>query len=142
MSDNTENAAIGRFGYISDFDAKRMMARVAFPDKNNLVSDWLPVLILNAKLTRDEHYLDVGEHVYCLMQGNGLEAGVILGAVYDDANKPEIGDKDIRSVQFEDGSVIKHNRSTGTLDVYCTGDINITAKGNVKIIGARIDLNP
>ena len=39
MDNNTENAAIGRFGYVSDFDAKRMMARVAFPDKNNLVSD-------------------------------------------------------------------------------------------------------
>ena len=138
---NKEFGAIGRFGYVSDYDASRLMARVTFPDKNNLVSDWLPVIIPNSLKNKDEFYLDINEHVYCIMQGNGLEAGVIVGSLYDDGNKPVIKDKDIRAVTFSDGTVIKHNRKTGTLDVYCTGDINIIAKGNIKIMGARIDLN-
>lgn len=141
MADNAENAAIGRFGYISDFDAAKLMARVEFPDKNNLVSDWLPVLVLNTLKSKDEVYLDVGEHVYCLMQGNGLETGVVVGAIYDAKNLPVVADKDIRAVTFEDGSVIKHNRKSGDLDISCTGNINIHADKNIKVTAARIDLN-
>ncbi len=150
MSENsTESGAHGRFGYVSAYDAKRHMARVEFPDKGGLVSAWLPVAVSNSKKNRDEYHLDVGEHVYCNMMGNGLEAGVVLCAVYDDKNKPPEGNEDIRKTTFEDGTEISYDRKNKLLEINCEGDVSIHAKGNITITAdgnikeqaARIDLN-
>lgn len=138
---NTEGGAIGRFGYVSAYDAKKHMARVQFPDKNNLVSDWLPVVVPNTKKNRDELHLDIGEHVYCILQGNGLEAGIILGSIYDDKNKPVVANENIRSVTFGDGTVIKYDRKSKLLDIHCVGDINIHADGKFKLTATKVDLN-
>ena len=47
--ENNEAGALGRFGYVSDYDPKRHMARIEFPDKEDLVSAWLPVAVSNTK---------------------------------------------------------------------------------------------
>ena len=148
-NENTEAGAHGRFGYVSAYDPKRHMARVEFPDKDDLVSDWLPVAVPNSKKNNDEYHLDIGEHVYCNMMGNGLESGVVLCAVYDDTNKPPGGDADIRKTTFEDGTEISYDRKSKLLKIECVGDIEIHAKGHINIIAdgnmkhqaARIDLN-
>ena len=142
MADNYDEAcAHGRFGYVSAYDPERHMAQIHFPDKDNLVSAWIPVAIPNSQKNRDEFHLDVGEHVYCNMMGNGLEAGVVLCAVYDDKNKPPEGNQDIRKTTFDDGTEILYDRKNHKLEIFCVGDIEIIAKGNIKIMGARIDLN-
>ncbi len=139
-----------RFGYISDFDAKKMQARVTFPDYDDIVSDWLPIIINNSKKTKAEHYLDVNEHVACVFLDDGIEAGAILGAIYDDDNKPEISDENVQSVLFSDGTLIKHDRlnkicliqdSFGSLIKLSDGNIEISAPNNIKINASRIDLN-
>lgn len=135
MSENTTEAgAHGRFGYVSAYDAKRHMARIQFPDKGGLVSAWIPVAVSNSKKNRDEYHLDVGEHVYCNMMGNGLESGVVLCAVYDDKNKPPAGDGDIRKTTFDDGTEILYDRKNKCLKIECEGDIEIHAKGHIKLI--------
>ena len=142
MADNYDEAcAHGRFGYVSAYDPERHMAQIHFPDKDNLVSAWLPVAIPNSLKNKDERHLDVGEHVYCNMMGNGLEAGVVLCAVYDDKNKPPEGNQDIRKTTFDDGTEILYDRKNHKLEIFCVGNIEIIAKGNIKIMGARIDLN-
>ena len=146
---NNEASGVNRFGYVSDYDPKRHMARITFPDKDDLVSDWLPVAIPNSKNNKDECHLDIGEHVFCSMLGNGLEAGVVLCSIYDDENKPETGNQDIRKVKFEDGTEISYDRKNKLLNVNCVGDIEIHAQGNItvsaggnmKFTAARIDLN-
>ena len=141
MSVNSESGSIARFGYVSAYDAKKHMARVIFPDKDNLVSDWLPVVIPNSKENHDELHLDINEHVFCIMLGNGLEAGAVIGAVYDDKNKPPEGDKDTRKITFADGTEILYNRKAHELKINCVGNITIHADGNMNISAARIDLN-
>ena len=146
---NNESGALGRFGYVSDYDPKRHMARIKFPDKNDLVSAWLPVAVPNSKKNKDEYHLDIDEHVFCSMMGNGLEAGVVLCSIYDDTNKPPAGDADIRKTTFEDGTEILYDRKNKLLKIDCKGDIEIHAKGNITIKAdgnireeaARIDLN-
>lgn len=148
-SETTETGAHGRFGYVSAYDPKRHMARIRFPDKGDLVSAWLPVAVQNSKKNRDECHLDIDEHVYCNMMGNGLEAGVVLCAVYDDKNKPPAGDADIRKVTFNDGTEILYDRKNKKLKIDCEGDIEIHAKGNITVTAdgnmrynaKRIDLN-
>ena len=150
MADNyDESCAHGRFGYVSVYDRERHMARIQFPDKDNLVSAWLPVAIPNSLKNHDERHLDVGEHVYCNMMGNGLEAGVVICSIYDDKNKPVVHEQDIRAVTFADETQISYDRKNHLLKVECVGDIEIHAKGHINIIAdgnikqqaARIDLN-
>ena len=139
--EQTEPGAIGRFGYVSAYDPARHMARVRFPDKGNVVSGWLPVIVPNTKKNKDEYHLDVDEHVYCVMMGNGLEAGAVLGSIYDDANKPPVGDQDIRVTTFEDGTRISYDRKNKLLTVNAVGDIRVIAGGNIDVDGAMIYLN-
>ena len=138
---NLEAGAIGRFGYVSDYDPKGHMARIIFPDKGNLVSSWLPVLVPNSKENHDELHLDVNEHVFCLMLGNGLEAGAVIGAIYDNKNNPPEGVQNIRKITFQDGTEILYDRKNHELKINCVGNITIHADGNMKISAARIDLN-
>ena len=147
---NEETCARGRFGYVSAYDPARHMARIQFPDKSDLVSAWIPVAIPNSQKNKDEFHLDVGEHVFCNMMGNGLEAGVVLCAVYDDKNKPPEGNQDIRKTTFEDGTeIILYDRKNHLLKIECAGDIEIHAKGHINIFAdgnmkhkaAKIDLN-
>ena len=141
MNKNLEAGAIARFGYVSAYDPVRHMARVSFPDKDGLVSSWLPVVIPNSKKNHDELHLDINEHVFCIMLGNGLEAGAVIGAIYDNENKPPTGEQNTRKVTFEDGTEIFYNRKNHELKINCVGNIEIHADGNMKISAARIDLN-
>ena len=127
------------FGYVSEYDAKKHMARVNFPEKN-IVSSWLPVLVPNSQNNHDELHLDINEHVASLMLGNGLEQGFILGAIYDEKNLPLVGDKDIRMVKFEDGSTVQYDRRNHKMQICVQGDIDILATGNIRIDAKRVDI--
>ncbi len=135
-----ESPCVLRTGKVTDFDAKTLRARVLFPDLA-VVSHWLPVMKINSLNTKDTSYLDEGEHVICLMSGTGIEAGYVLGAIFDDKNLPAIQNKDIRSVKFDDGTTITYNRNTHKLTVNVSGDIEVVAEGHIKFTAERIDLN-
>ena len=124
----------GRVGYVSDYDPTRHMARVLFPDKDNLVSDWLPVIVPNTKKNKDEYHLDIDEHVFCCMMGNGLEMGVVMGSIYDDTNKPPVGDRDVRVTTFADGIKISVDRKNHLVTI-------CNPVGNVDVDGKMIYLN-
>lgn len=98
---NIETPASLRYGYVSAYDAVRHMARIRFPDKDSLVSFWLPVLVLNSKRNKQEAHLDIDEHVACIMLGNGLEAGIVLGAIWDDKNLPPCQNHDRFCMEFD-----------------------------------------
>lgn len=130
-----------RFGTVSDYDAKRHMARIKFPDRDGIISGWLPVCVTNSTGNHDESHLDIDSHVFCLMQGNGTESGVVMGSIYDDANKPPTGNANIRCTEYDDGTRVAYDREKHRMLIDCVGDIVIRAGGNVSIEGARIDLN-
>lgn len=137
----SENACELRTGYVSDYDAKRHMARVIFPDKGNLVSGWLPVTVRNSLKNHDEHHLDINEHVAVLMNGNGHEEGLVISALYDDKNPPPFKDRDTRRIEFEDGSYITYDRKNKVLRIECVNEVIINAKNHITLNAERIDLN-
>lgn len=116
------------------------MARVNFPGQN-VVSGWLPVLVSFAGGNFTEAHVDAGTHVACLMAGEGCEQGVILGAFYDDTNKPGTGDEDVALMVFADGGYVRYDRKKHVMTLNSAGDIVIMAAGNVIVEGSRIDLN-
>jgi len=115
-------------GVVTEVSTAKCAARVQFPDNDGVVSFWLPVL--QHKSLRDKHYFvpDVNEHVACLLDDNG-EAGVILGAIYSDADTPPVDSADKHHVTFEDGTVLEYDRAHHKLTADVKGDIDIKATG-------------
>lgn len=135
---NEQNTAL-RFGHVRDFNAKKHMATVHFPDLG-ITSGWLPVLIPNSNSDHDERPLSIGEHVACLLAGTGKAHGVILGAFYDAKNKPPVADENVHAVTFSDGTQITYDTHTHTLNV--ESSLNITIEGvNVNISAESITLS-
>ena len=115
-----------RFGHVTEYDPSRHMARVNFPDLG-LTSYWLPGIVSNTLKNHDETHVDIGEHVACMMSGQGAEMGVVLGAFYDDKNKPVVKDTDIRAVTFEDGTKITYDRKNHQLTIDSPETVYVSA---------------
>lgn len=150
ITDAANNFCVPRYGYVSDFDPDRMMARVRFPDLGDLISGWLPVGVMNSLNNHDEFALDIDEHVFCIMMGSGVEEGIILAAIYDDKNKPSNKNREQRYTKFQDGTEIFYDRKenkllaknqAGSFIRMQDGEIEIHGENHVSITAPRIDLN-
>lgn len=117
-----------RMGRVSTTNPEKMTVKVVFEDKDNMVSDELPVLVQGS--SRNRHYWlpDVGEQVCCLMLPNGHNAGICLGSYYSEADPPNANSQEVRRIDFGDGSYMQFDRATGNLNISCTGEIRINGK--------------
>ena len=104
-------------------------------------------MIVNRGSMVDKDYWipDIDEQVLCLMMpnksGQGLNEGFILGSFFSAEDAPQERSADVRAVKFGDGTVIKHDRSSGKLTINVTGDIDIVAGGAVTIKGTIVNIN-
>lgn len=104
--------------------------RVQFSDNDGMVSDWLPVM--QKKSLRDKAYWmpDLGEHVVCLMDENE-EFGVVLGAIYSDADATPVSSQDKYHVAFDDGTTIEYDRAAHKLKADVKGNVELIASGTL-----------
>jgi phage baseplate assembly protein gpV len=122
-----------KFGKITELDAAKGLARVAFDEDDGLVTKFIPMA--QSKTGQDKFIIpyDINEHVYCIMDET-CDDGVIAGAIYDAANLPSGGaEGKIRAV-FVPNMIIEYDRNTSTLSII--GD----ARLNVKIGTTELDL--
>jgi len=112
------------FGYISECDASKGLARVNFV-ADGIVSDWLPMAVIKSKDDKFTYAFDINEHVCCLMEDN-MSNGVILCAIYDGKNEAG-GNKDKVSITFSDGGTVEYDRANSKLTVNTSGEVDITA---------------
>lgn len=117
-----------RIGRVSSVHPSEMAVKVVFEDKDNLVSDKLPVLVRGSSKNRDYWLPDVGEQVCCLMLPNGHNAGICLGSFYSESSPPAIADAEKRRIDFSGGSFIEFDCATGGLMIQCTGDIVVNGR--------------
>lgn len=106
-----------KIGIVTEIDINKVMVRVTFPDLDNVVSYWFPVM--QEKTLNDKFYCipDLQEYVVCLVDEN-LESGVVIGAIYSDSDKaPEGLSENIFYKKFKDGTVIQFNRETQELEI-------------------------
>lgn len=124
-----------REGIVSDVDTEKHMAKVTFPDKDDVVSAWLAVLTPYASKNKRYALPDVGEEVICLFKPNDNQSGTgfIIGSRFNEKNPPNANSQDVTQIDWADGSFMKFDRSSGKLEITCTGDIVIK--------GANIYLN-
>lgn len=127
-------------GIVSAIDAAKHRVRVTFPALDNLQSDWLAVRADYAHGNKDYAIPDVGTLVGCILDARG-ESGMVLGGIYNASDQPPANNHNLWVKQFADGTRIEHNRSSGKLSIKVSGDFDLTAGGNVKIQGTKIDLN-
>ncbi len=100
-----------RVGTVSAIDTAKCKVRVKFPDRDQLVSYWLPVLVRKSQNDKFYDMPDVGEQVCCLMDLRD-EAGVVLGAVYSSTDTPPVNSADKLHVTFKDTAVLEYDRNT------------------------------
>ena len=134
-----------RVGTVSSINAAAGTVRVAFAAQDDMVTYELPVITRGSKNNKDYWLPDVDEQVLCLFlpntSGRGVCDGFVLGTFYSSVDAPVENSGDVHAVKYGDGTIIKHDRSTGKLTINATGDIDITAGGKITINGQTIYLN-
>lgn len=134
-----------RVGTVSSVNAAAGTVRVAFAAQDDMVTYELPVITRGSKNNKDYWLPDVDEQVLCLFlpntSGRGVCDGFVLGTFYSNVDAPVENSGDVHAVKYGDGTIIKHDRSTGKLTINATGDIDIIAGGKITINGQTIYLN-
>lgn len=134
-----------RVGTVSSVNAAAGTVRVAFAAQDDMVTYELPVITRGSKNNKDYWLPDVDEQVLCLFlpntSGRGVRDGFVLGTFYSSVDAPVENSGDVHAVKYGDGTIIKHDRSTGKLTINATGDIDIIAGGKITINGQTIYLN-
>ena len=124
-----------RIGTVSAVNGESCSARVAFEDKDNMVSAELPIITIGSKQTKAYWLPEVGTQVLCIFQpnatGSGISKGFVIGAFYSTQDTPVESNAAVRSITFADGSFIR----------YKDGDIEINAKGKLVLKGSKIFIN-
>lgn len=134
-----------RVGTVSSVNVAAGTVRVAFAAQDDMVTYELPVITRGSKNNKDYWLPDVDEQVLCLflpnVSGRGVCEGFVLGTFYSSVDAPVENSGDVHAVKYGDGTIIKHDRSTGKLTINATGDIDIIAGGKITITGQTIYLN-
>lgn len=134
-----------RVGTVSSVNAAAGTVRVAFAAQDDMVTYELPVITRGSKNNKDYWLPDVDEQVLCLFlpntSGRGVCDGFVLGTFYSSVDAPAENSGYVHAVKYGDGTIIKHDRSTGKLTINATGDIDIIAGGKITINGQTIYLN-
>lgn len=109
-----------KIGIVTAVGPADCKVRVQFQDQDAVVSDWLPVM--QKKTLKDKVYWlpDLGEHVVCMMDEN-QEFGVVLGAIYSDADTPPVSSQNKFHIKFEDGTFIEYDRAAHKLTAHVVG---------------------
>ncbi len=149
MGATQDVSAAVRVGIVESTNPKKVTVRVKIPDLDNVISYDLQVVQRKTLKDKDYWLPDLKEEVLCLFQGNGLESGFVLGALYNEEDEPPVNSQEKRHVAFEDGTSLEYDRKAhkltatvqGDIEIAATGNITVSAGANVKITGTRIDLN-
>jgi len=107
--------------------------RVKLPDCGNMVSSPLPVVVRKVQDDHDYWLPDVGEQVLCAFLPIGLEQGFVLGAFYQNVDKPPVASREKWHKKFKDGTYLEYDRSVHKLTGSVQGSIDITATTTAKV---------
>jgi phage baseplate assembly protein V len=119
-----------RIGIVAVQDTALCRVRVVFPDRDQLQSWWLPIIL--PKTQNDKAYWipDVGEQVVRLMDAHD-EDGAVVGAIYSAADSPPANSPDVFHLSTKDNASFEYNRASHALQVTIPtgGTVTISANG-------------
>jgi len=142
--ENTPFEAV-RKGLVSSVNRENCTVKVYFPDWDEKVSFDLPVMQKNTLNTKYYWMPEPNEQVICAFFANGTEEGVVLGAIYSEADKVPsefLVSDDCDGVLFSDGTLIRYDATNHILLIDVKGEIEIKADKNIRAkTGEKIYLN-
>ncbi|OWA36778.1 hypothetical protein B9G55_01475 [Saccharibacillus sp. O16] len=143
----TVTAKLIRVGQVSAVDPEAGAARVTFPDLDEVVSGWLPVIGYGRTWARTYALPAAGDMVAVIFLSAGVQDGFVLGNYQVLDEDVDVTD-DQFGVWFEDGSRVYYDRAAGELVVESTGsiravatDVRVTATGTAKLAAPTIILD-
>jgi phage baseplate assembly protein gpV len=125
-----------RVGTVSSINYKAGMVSVVFEDKDDMVTDDLPMLSYEYEMP------EVGDKVICLFFGNSISTGICLGRYFFDGNKPVEHGKNIYFKHFlkrRENTFMRYDSNTDTITFKVSNlviDGNLTVTGNVQVNGS------
>ena len=137
-----------RYAVVAEADYDKALIRVDMQD-GEIRSDWIPWITLRAGADKFWWAPEVGEVMLILAPSGDLTNAVALPAAFSNQNQ-NANRASVQRATFSDGTVVEYDRQAhklfmnvqGDVRIKATGKIDIEADGNLKIAGARIDLNP
>jgi len=133
-----------RNGIVQAQDVPNCRVRVTFPERDQMVSWWLPILRHGAQNDKDFWIPDLGEQVICLMDERD-EDGCVLGTIFSQPDQPPSGmTVDKRHLTAKDSAIFEYDRSSHTLTVSIPpsgSTINITVNGPANITASNSNIN-
>lgn len=108
-------------------------AKVQLEDGQGMVSAPLPTLQRRVLKDQEIKLPDDGEPVACLFAGQGMETGVVLGAVYSAATPDPDQERQMEFSRFSDGTVIFYDREAHKFYVDVKGDVELKTTGTVTV---------
>jgi phage baseplate assembly protein V len=127
---------LNRVGRVVDrkVDETGAFVRVIYPDRQNLITKWLPVGQTGAGGMRSVSVPRIGLEVLVNHLGNSIEDGVVTATVYTPTNPPpKVTNPDQIVMHFDDGGLIGVDPTTGDLLVDFKGPVNIKTLGPATI---------
>lgn len=123
------------YGTVSAWNAKTCRIRVDLHE-NGLTSYWLQVPQGYSKKSKRRCPVELGTPVAILLKDDGV-GGILLGAVYSEAEPPPIEDDDTDYMEYKDGTKLSYSPSEHKLDLNISaGTVDITAPAGVTINAA------
>lgn len=110
------------------------LVRVQYFDKQELISQWLPIKQFGSRATVHYYCPKIGDDVNVTMLPNGSEDGFVDGSFFNAGNPPPPGvDIDTRHFKTEDGSIIEYREKDSTFNLDTSmgsnaGVVQVTAK--------------
>jgi len=131
-----------RIGRVSELvvDDTQTSVRVAFPDKQNVISKPFPVCQTSGGARRSFNVPKVGQSVLCGMLANGDSDGFVIGTFYTTQDPPPISDPLRQYTEFADGTSFDFNEATSTLAINAKGPLNLVTSGPVSIKGSEVTI--
>lgn len=97
---------------------------VYFPDQDYTASG-LKVLNPGGTRNKDHNLPNVNDLALCVFIPPSLTDGWILGFGYNNEDKPPVGDENIHSTSYSDGTVVSYDTANHVLSIKCNGDVKL-----------------
>ncbi|WP_171182390.1 phage baseplate assembly protein V [Ruegeria sp. HKCCD8929] len=114
-------------------EGRGSQVKVRFEDNDQVISGWLDVVQRSTAGMRAFTRPKPGSQVVCQMDAN-REAGVVLGALYSDADPAPAGDEGTVHFEMPDGSTVIWKGGTFTID-HASGIVLSIAGGKLVVDG-------
>lgn len=147
-----------RVGIVKIQDPATHRVRVTFPDHDQVLSWWLPMVMAKAQDDRAYWMPEIGSQVVCFMDTQS-EDGAVLGAIYSTVDTPPVNSADKAHVTFKDNAVIEYDRSahvfqlslpnngrvtitanSAKIEIASNGDVNINSDGTINVDAPHVVL--